>query len=73
MKRMLTILAVSLAGALPAVSQSLEDLNIQIHGFATQGFLYSTNNDILTTDSSGGSAGWTEAVMNLGAQPTTAW
>lgn len=69
MKRMLTILAVSLAGALPAVSQSLEDLNIQIHGFATQGFLYSTNNDILTTDSSGGSAGWTEAVMNVSAQP----
>jgi hypothetical protein len=70
MKRVVAILAVSLAGALPAVSQSLEDLNIQIHGFATQGFLYSTNNDIMTTNSTSGSAGWTEAVMNVSAQPT---
>jgi hypothetical protein len=54
MKRFVAILAVSLAGALPAVSQSLEDLNIQIHGFATQGFLYSTNNDIMTTNSTSG-------------------
>jgi len=46
MKRMLAILAVSLAGALPAVSQSLDDLNIQIHGYATQGFLYTTHNNI---------------------------
>jgi hypothetical protein len=51
-------------------AQSLDDLNIQIHGYATQGFLYSTNNDVMTTSSTSGSAGWTEAVMNLGAQPT---
>jgi hypothetical protein len=69
MKRFVAILAVSLAGALPAVSQSLEDLNIQIHGYATQGFLYTTNNNIFTTNSSNGSPAWTEAVVNVGAQP----
>lgn len=69
MKKFVAILAVSLAGALPAVSQSLEDLNIQIHGYATQGFLYTTNNNIFTTESSNGSPAWTEAVVNVGAQP----
>jgi len=69
MKRFVAILAVSLAGSLPAVSQSLEDLNIQIHGYATQGFLYTTNNNIFTTSSSNGSPAWTEAVLNVGAQP----
>jgi hypothetical protein len=56
-------------GAIPATAQSLEDLNIQVHGFATQGFLYSTNNNIFTTSSSNGSPAWTEAVVNLTAQP----
>jgi hypothetical protein len=56
-------------GAIPASAQSLEDLNIQIHGYATQGFLYTTNNNILTTSSSNGSPEWTEAVLNVGAQP----
>jgi hypothetical protein len=69
MKRFVAILAVSLAGALPAVSQSLEDLNIQIHGYATQGFLYTNHNNIFTTESSNGSPAWTEAVVNVGAQP----
>ena len=39
MKRFLAIAAVALVGVLPAVSQSLDDLNIQLHGYATQGFL----------------------------------
>jgi hypothetical protein len=69
MKRFVAILAVSLAGALPAVSQSLEDLNIQIHGYATQGFLYTTQNNIFTTASSNGSPAWTEAVVNVSSQP----
>jgi hypothetical protein len=63
-----SILALGL-GALPASAQSLEDLNIQIHGYATQGFLYTTNNNIFTTSSSNGSPAWTEAVINVGAQP----
>ena len=69
MKRALTILAVALAGALPSISQSLDDLNIQIHGYATQGFLYSTNNNFFTTSSSNGSPAWSEAVFNVSSQP----
>jgi hypothetical protein len=56
-------------GAIPAMAQSLEDLNIQIHGYATQGFLYTTQNNILTTNSSDGSPAWSEAVVNLTSQP----
>lgn len=69
MKRLL-IGAMALAlGAVPAAGQSLEDLNIQIHGYATQGFLYSSANNLFTTSSSNGSPAWTEAVVNLTAQP----
>jgi len=50
-------------------AQSLEELNVQIHGYAAQGFLYTTNNNMLTTHSSDGSPAWTEAVLNIGAQP----
>jgi hypothetical protein len=56
-------------GAIPTAAQSLEDLNIQIHGYATQGFLYSNQNNFFTTNSSNGSPAWTEAVMNISAQP----
>jgi hypothetical protein len=69
MKRLL-IGAVALAlGGIPAMAQSLDDLNIQIHGYATQGFIYTTQNNIFTTHSSDGSPAWTEAVVNVGAQP----
>ncbi len=50
-------------------AQSLDDLNIQIHGYATQGFLYSTQNNMFTTSSSDGSPAWTEAVVNITSQP----
>ena len=60
-----------LAGATSlAMGQSLDDLNIQIHGYATQGFLYTTQNNIFTTQSSDGSPAWSEAVLNVTAQPT---
>jgi hypothetical protein len=58
------------AAATSASAQSLEDLNIQFHGYANQNFLYTTNNNIFTTTSSNGSPDWTEAVVNLSAQPT---
>jgi hypothetical protein len=70
MKRFLFIAAIFCGSAWYASAQSLDDLNIQIHGYATQGFVYSTNNDVMTMKSSSGSAQWTEAVMNLTAQPT---
>lgn len=70
MKRIfIGVLALALS-AVPGFGQSLDDLNIQIHGYATQGFLYTTQNNILTTSSSNGSAAWDEAVVNISAQPT---
>jgi hypothetical protein len=57
--------------AAPCLAQSLDDLNIQLHGYATQAFLKTTQNNILTTNSAGGSAAWTEAVVNLTANPTS--
>ena len=70
MKKILVgAIALALGTCTQGFAQSLDDLNIQIHGYATQGFLYTTNNNILTTHSSDGSPAWTEAVLNIGAQP----
>jgi hypothetical protein len=64
-------LAFSALGSLPAASaQSMDDLNLQVHGYATQGFVYSSTNNWDTTNSTDGSAAWTEAVVNVTAQPT---
>jgi hypothetical protein len=56
-------------GGVLASAQSMDDLNLQVHGYATQGFVYSTNNNWDTTSSTDGSAAWTEAVVNLTVQP----
>jgi hypothetical protein len=70
MKKILVgAIALALGAGAHAFAQSLDDLNIQIHGYAAQGFLYTTNNNMLTTHSSDGSPAWTEAVLNIGAQP----
>ena len=69
--KQLLIGAVALAlGSIPATAQSIDDLNIQIHGYAAQGFLYTTHNNILYTNSSDGSPSWTEAVLNVSSVPT---
>jgi hypothetical protein len=39
--------------------------NIQIHGFATQGFLYSNHNNYLTADTNNGSLQWTDGAVSL--------
>jgi hypothetical protein len=70
-RRLLVITITLVVVTLSAAGQSLEDLNVQIHGYATQGFLYTTNNNILTTRSNDGSPNWTEAVINISAQPTS--
>jgi hypothetical protein len=57
-------------GTLSAKAQSLDDLNIQIHGYAAQGFLYTTHNNIFNAESSDGSPAWTEAVLNVSSVPT---
>jgi len=58
--------------AAPAISfaQGLDSLDIQFHGYATQSFLYTNVNNWNTTDSSSGSAAWTEAVVNLTSVPS---
>jgi len=54
---LLVLWAVRLAG---------QDLgNLQIHGFATQGFLYSSANNYLTMPSSHGSLQWTEDAISV--------
>ena len=71
MKR-LAVYALALCfAALPMAAQSLDDLNIQFHGYATQGFLYSNHNNYFTTNSTNGSPAWSEAVVNMTAQPTS--
>src|SRR5690242_14062744 len=54
------LLSLSSAGA---VAQDLE--NIQIHGFATQGILFSSQNNYLTMKSSSGSLRWTEGAVSV--------
>lgn len=70
----LRILRVMVAAALGLVAiagsaQSLEDLNLQIHGYATQGFLYTTQNNIFTGNSSDGEPAWSDVVGNVTAVP----
>lgn len=62
-------IAFALGAGAHGLGQSLDDLNIQIHGYATQGFLYTTNNNIFTATTSNGSPAWTEAVVNVSALP----
>ena len=38
---------------------------IEFHGFATQGVLYSSNNNYLTMKSSEGSARWTDGAVSI--------
>jgi hypothetical protein len=49
--------------AITAAAQDLE--NLQVHGFATQGFLYSSHNNYLTMKSSDGSLQWTEGALSF--------
>ena len=70
---MIRCLAGAMVLAIATISgsaQSLDDLNIQIHGYVTEGFLYTTQNNIFTTNSSNGSPAWAEAVLNVTSQPT---
>src|SRR5271168_5256558 len=39
--------------------------NIEIHGFVTQGFLFSSKNNYLTTQSSSGSLQWTDGAVSV--------
>jgi hypothetical protein len=69
MRRVLFCGLLFAAATLTLEAQSLQDLDIQIHGYAAQGFLYTTHNNVFYADSSDGSPAWTEAVVNVTAQP----
>ena len=69
MKKILVCIIGLAMGAIPAVAQSLEDLNIQLHGYATQGFAYTSANNMLTMSTSNGSPAWMEAVVNVTSTP----
>jgi hypothetical protein len=61
-RRMLLVLL--LCGC--SVGLAAQDLeNLQIHGFATQGFLFSSHNNYLTMSSSSGGLQWTEGAISL--------
>jgi len=66
---LITLVAMTVFGAAGSPAQSMDELNLQVHGYATQSFVYTTNNSWDTTDSTGGSPAWTEAVVNLSMQP----
>jgi len=51
-------------------AQSLEDLNIEMHGYATQGFVYTNQNNWNSANSTNGSPAWNDVVLNVTAQPT---
>jgi len=49
-----------------ASSLYAQDLaGIEIHGFVTQGFLFSSNNNYLTMKSSDGSVQWTDGAVSV--------
>ena len=54
----------------PWALMAQEDLKPQVHGFVTQGFVYSGGNNYLGMDTNSGSAGWTEGAVNINDQLT---
>jgi hypothetical protein len=54
--------------ALPLLAQGLTD-RLQIHGFASQGYLKSTGNNFLAEDSKDGCMSYTEATLNVITSP----
>jgi len=67
--RITSALALLVPAAANLHAQSVDDINLQVHGYATQAFLYTNKNSWNGTDSNHGSASWTEAVVNLSVEP----
>ncbi len=53
-----------------SASPALADDGLQIHGFAAQGFLYSTKNNYMAPNSKDGSFEFNEFALSFSAQPT---
>jgi hypothetical protein len=56
--------------ALQAQEFKLFDRTVQVHGFASQGFVYSNDNNWLTMNTSQGSAAWTDFGLNVSSEVT---
>ena len=56
--------------ALQAQEFRLFDRTVQVHGFASQGFVYTDDNNWLTMNTSQGSAAWTDFGFNMSSQVT---
>jgi hypothetical protein len=59
------MLGVSLCAALASAQDDSIFEKIQIHGGLSQGFLFSSSNNWLSTDSSNGSFRWNDIMLNL--------
>ncbi|MGA7335689.1 MAG: hypothetical protein WBW91_03105 [Candidatus Sulfotelmatobacter sp.] len=61
-----------LAGQIDLRAQEFKlfDRTVQVHGFVSQGFVYTGGNNWLTMNSSGGSAAWTDFGLNMSTQVT---
>jgi hypothetical protein len=68
MNRLLTGAIALALGTIPVTAQSLGDQNIQIHGFATQAYVVSDDNNYLGMDTRTGAPSWTEAAVNVNDQ-----
>jgi hypothetical protein len=55
---------------LQAQEFKLLDRTVQVHGFFSQGFIYTTGNNWLTMDTSNGSAAFTDFGLNMSSQVT---
>ena len=56
--------------ALQAQEFKLFDQTVQVHGFASQGFVYTDDNNWLTMNTSQGSAAWTDFGLNMSSEVT---
>jgi hypothetical protein len=62
--------ALALTVAVQAQEFKVFDHTVQVHGFASQGFAYSNNNNFLTMNTSNGSPAFTEGAVNLSTSIT---
>jgi len=58
------------AGQIQAQEFKLFDRTVQVHGFVSQGFVYTNDNNWLTMNTSDGSAAMTDFALNMSSQVT---
>ncbi len=63
------VLLCTLRASAQGAGARFDDLHLQFHGYATQGFVYTTNNNWNLTDSTSGSFQWTDAVLSVSSEP----